>query len=36
MPRLAPPALPAWLAAMLPFERYLVNVDGVHLHTLCY
>ncbi|HKA88913.1 MAG TPA: alpha/beta fold hydrolase [Haliangiales bacterium] len=34
MQRLAPPALPPWLAAMLPFERYLVNVDGIHLHVM--
>jgi haloalkane dehalogenase len=34
MQKLAPPALPAWLDAMLPFERYLVKVDDVHLHVM--
>ncbi len=34
MRKLAPPTLPAWLSAMLPFERYLVKVDDVHLHVM--
>jgi pimeloyl-ACP methyl ester carboxylesterase len=34
MQKLAPPALPAWLSAMVPFERYLVKVEDVHLHVM--
>jgi cis-3-alkyl-4-acyloxetan-2-one decarboxylase len=30
----APPPLPDWLEAMLPFRRYLVDVDGVNLHVM--
>lgn len=32
--RAAAPPLPAWLERMLPFERYLVRVDGVALHVM--
>src|SRR5688572_5702211 len=34
MDRLPAPPLPDWLAKMLPFERYLVPVDGYRLHVM--
>ena len=34
MKRLDAPALPAWLAGTLPFERYAVNIDGHRLHVM--
>jgi cis-3-alkyl-4-acyloxetan-2-one decarboxylase len=33
-PRQPPPALPDWLAAMLPLERSVVEVDGHRLHVM--
>ena len=32
--KLTAPALPAWLAALLPFERYAVEVDGHRVHVM--
>ena len=34
MKKLPSPALPEWLAAMLPVERYCVEVDGWKLHVM--
>jgi len=32
--KLTAPAMPAWLAAQLPFERYAVEVDGHRVHVM--
>jgi cis-3-alkyl-4-acyloxetan-2-one decarboxylase len=32
--KLSPPALPPWLARMLPFERYLVDVGEHRVHVM--
>ena len=34
MERLDPPALPPWLAEMLPFQRYAVEVEGHSIHVM--
>lgn len=34
MERLAAPSLPRWLAEMVPFERYRVDVGGVSMHVM--
>jgi len=32
--RLLAPEIPGWLAAMLPFERYAIEIDGMKLHVM--
>jgi cis-3-alkyl-4-acyloxetan-2-one decarboxylase len=32
--KLTAPAMPAWLAAQLPFERYAVEIDGHRVHVM--
>lgn len=34
MEKKAPPSLPPWLARMLPFTRYRVDVGGVNMHVM--
>ncbi len=34
MQRLPPPPLPDWLAAMVPFERYVVDIGGWKMHVM--
>lgn len=34
IPRLQAPAIPSWLARMLPFERYAVDVGGHRMHVM--
>src|SRR5579863_2056674 len=32
--RLPAPELPSWLAAMVPFERYCIRIDGKQMHVM--
>lgn len=34
MERFDPPGLPPWLAEMVPFERFVVEVDGRRMHVM--